>query len=211
MSAATVDRERIASSGLFTAIRDGLEAYLRPSKWARAPLGLVVHVASWESPQPRFEVWPCGANPEAHGVNEGNGSEWKAKELTNLHLLFVDLCGSHKPRGGDGYSGKEDDAFPNKDINSDFAIFDRYFAREEAKKKRTPEAWLADHWAAVCTTPEVAMYAAYSVSWQHDEPMRATSCGTAYVDILLRFSETSQRHNYRNLNAHLLGEGGVKK
>lgn len=182
----------------FSTIGDALKRELIAHNTISVPHRLVAHVSTWEDPNPKFEIWPCPANPAAVWWER---SEELNEDTLQVSLNEIDIRASNcSPVSLYG----PEHSFPQMSIGSQFTVCETYFA-ESARFERgpnllLPEPGLAKCWPALCASSEVVIDATYNIQWL---TARATTYATGYVSIFGRYSPQSLAGGHRNLNPHL--------
>lgn len=192
-----LDSRRVASSTLFDDMFDAVSAYLLRGTGPPAPLGLVAHLTSWESPQPRLDVWRCPANPEAKGMTCDGGGDPSPGRPVGMCISSVWLRGTNDVPC----------VYYNNTQNFPLtwpipAEITRVYHGQDTDV--APQKWLAEQWPLIRDTPEVSLLVEFHVKWLLDDYPNKTYWNQAWVTLLTRFSAEAQGLGYRNLNAHLL-------
>jgi hypothetical protein len=173
-----------SSTAFFERIGDALAGKLMRRRLTRPPIGLIVHLLSWEDRTPILDLWSCPANPTA---SWGKPAEKMAP--MSMSLIRIDAMASHVPPtlGMEGH--------PVSGINSNFAVNEAYFPRHGPLSLG---AWLADLMPKLRECPEVSVHLVYSYECDGRS-------GVAYITFLGRHSaEAKKSKKYTDLNAHLL-------
>jgi hypothetical protein len=180
-----------SSVAFFERIGDALAGKLMRRRLTRPPIGLIVHLLSWEDRIPILDLWSCPANPTA---SWGKPAEKMAP--MSMSLIRIDATASHVPPtlGMEGH--------PVSGINSNFAVYGCYFPRHGQGVgfgyPLSLGAWLADLMPKLRECPEVSVHLVYSYECDGRS-------GVAYITFLGRHSaEAKKSKKYTDLNAHLL-------
>lgn len=174
----------------FTLVGDALLQQLIHKRLPRTPNGLIVHLSSWALPDPVFSVCPCPVNPQGlWGL--GNRLGPSEMEEMSIGLIRVDVTGSHTVH----ILGAVD-RFPRLYINSNFEVFDAFFA-EPSKGRQSPLQGLAKRWPQLAALENVSLHAVYRLDigqWS----------SSVSIPFLTRFSADAREEGFMNINGHLL-------
>jgi len=174
----------------FTLIGNALVKELQRRRLARAPLGLVVHLDTWEHPNPRFEVWPCPGNLKGVWGATNRASRRDVKDM-HMALNYIDIAASqYAPFSMDIESPPSPSSIgPGVDMFNRFSV--------DPITPMIPERGLSQLWDKLVELPNVALDADYVLS---SGGLRSS----VYLTFLTRFAQHVQDAGYKNLNKHLL-------
>jgi hypothetical protein len=183
----------------FTAIGDAIAKTYEERCLSTHPYSAVLHIDSWETPNPRLGLWPANYNPEPTWNSGKTSYKWKAQ------LVTVDVIGSHKtPQSW--YEKPEDRArYPMIHMSRVDSSLKEMFQSDPFAGRYFPEAGLASIWQSMVDTPEVSIDLCYRMTRLTEGSTTDGSTSDWHLHLLGRFSEEAQKvQGFKNLNDHLL-------
>jgi len=178
-----VSRMHSSTPAFFDIIGTALIKELQQRRLSRAPIGLVVHLTSWEIPEPRFDVWPCPANPR--GV-WGTRARATARDTAGMRLVlnYVNVSASDV-----GPCASDDTG-----VGAGVDVFQRLDAGDMLMLE------LATVWHKIARVRNVTLDADYTLYAGAGSGARTS----VYLTFVARFAQVAVALGHQNINVHLL-------